>query len=238
MFMVDPISISEAARALDLSTARVRAMASGGQLSASKIADRWLVERASVEQRKRRGGHKGRRFAAQNAWALLMLASEEEVEGIDPSVRSRMKRALALEGLGELAPRLERRAQVSLHRGHPGEIRHLLDDPALMRSGISAAGSLGIGLVSGREADGYLPEAKLKRFLKDHALSPAEADGNVRLRIVPDDAWAIVRGRSVAPEAAVALDLMEESDPRSAKAGAEVIKNLDRRYRARRRTQS
>lgn len=236
--MVDPISISEAARVLDLSTARVRAMASGGQLSASKIADRWLVERASVEQRKRRGAHEGRRFAPRNAWALLMLASEEEVEGIDPSVRSRMRRALALEGLGELAPRLERRAQVSLYRGHSGEICHLIDDPALMRSGISAAGSLGIGLVSGREADGYLPEAKLKRFIKEHALSPVEADGNVRLRVVPDEAWAILGGRSLAPEAVVALDLMEESDPRSAKAGAEVIKKLDRRHRARRRARS
>lgn len=225
--MVDPISISEAAHALKLSPARVRAMASGGQLSASKVGDRWLVEREAVEQRKRRGAHGGRRFAPRNAWALLMLSSDEEVEGIDPSVRSRLRRALALEGLQALAPRLGHRAEVSLYRAHPGEIRHVVDDPALMRSGISAAGSLGIGLVSGREADGYLPEVALRGFIKEHALSQAESDGNVRLRVVPDDAWVILGGRSVAPEAAVALDLMEESDPRSAKAGAEVLRKLD-----------
>ena len=236
--MVDPISISEAARALNLSPARVRAMASGGQLSASKIADRWLVERGSVEQRKRRGAHEGRRFTPRNAWALLMLASDEEVEGIDPSVRSRMKRALALEGLMALAPRLARRAQVSLYRAHPGEIRHLINDPALMRSGISAAASHDIGLVSGREADGYLPEAELRRFIKEHALSPAGPDGNVRLRVVPDEAWGSLEGRSVAPKAAVALDLLEELDPRSAKAGAEVLRKLDRRHRSRRRARS
>jgi hypothetical protein len=236
--MVDPISISEAAQALKLSPARVRAMAAGGQLSASKIAGRWLVERGSVEQRKRRGAHEGRRFAPQNAWALLMLASDEEVEGIDPSVRSRVKRALALEGLRALAPRLSHRAEVSLYRAHPGEIRHLINDSALMRSGISAVASHDIGLVSGREADGYLPEAGLRRFIKEHALSPNGPDGNVRLRVVPDEAWGSLEGRSVAPEAAVALDLMEESDPRSAKAGAEVLRKLDRRHRSRRRTRS
>jgi hypothetical protein len=213
-------------------------MASGGQLSASKIADRWLVERGAVEQRKRRGAHEGRRFAPQNAWALLMLASDKEVEGIDPSVRSRMRRALALEGLKALAPRLARRAEVSMYRAHPGEIRHVINDPALMRSGISAAGALGIGLVSGREADGYLPEAELRRFVKEHALSPPGSDGNVRLRVVPEEAWSILRGRSVAPEAVVALDLMEDVDPRSAKAGAEVIRKLDRRHRSRRRARS
>lgn len=236
--MVDPISISEAAHALKLSPARVRAMASGGQLSASKIADRWLVERGAVEQRKRRGAHEGRRFAPRNAWALLLLASDEAVEGIDPSVRSRLRRALALEGLMALAPRLAHRAQVSLYRAHPGEIRHLINDPALMRSGISAAASHDIGLVSGREADGYLPEAELKRFIKEHALSPAGPDGNVRLRVVPDEAWAILGGRSVAPEAAVALDLAEESDPRSAQAGAEILRKLDRHHRSRRRARS
>lgn len=102
-----------------------------------------------------------------------------------------------------------------------------------MRSGISAAGSYDIGLVSGREADGYLPEGELRRFIQEHALSPAGPDGNVRLRVVPDEVWAGLGGRSVAPEAAVALDLMEESDPRSAKAGGEALKKLDRRRRSR-----
>lgn len=168
----------------------------------------------------------------------MMLASDEVVEGMDPSVRSRLRRALALEGLKALAPRLSRRAEVSLYRAHPGEIRHLINDPALMRSGISAAASHHIGLVSGREADGYLPKAELRRFIKEHALSPAKADGNVRLRVVPDEAWALLGGPSVAPEAAVALDLMEESDPRSAKAGAEVLRKLDRHHRSRRRARS
>ncbi len=234
--MVDPLSIGEAAKSLKLSPTRVRAMAAHGQLPAKKVGNRWLVERAAVEQRRSRGAHGGRPFTAQNAWALLLLASAAEVKEVDSSVRSRLKRALKLEGLERLGPRLGRRADLALFRAHPGEISHLLKDPALVRSGISAAASLDIGLVSGREVDGYLPESRLRRFVKKHALSPAETDGNVRLRVVPDDVWKSVGGRPVAPEAVVALDLSEESDPRSAKAGRDALRRIDRRLRARSRT--
>jgi excisionase family DNA binding protein len=224
--MVDPISIPEAARALNLSTARVRAMASRGQLAAVKIGDRWLVERSAVEQRIRKGALRGRRFTPRNAWAMLLLASGEDAPGLDSSVRSRLKRALAGEGLGDLVPRLQDRARLSIYRAHPGEIPYLLEDEALVPSGISAAGSMGVSLLTHREADGYLAQSQLQRFIEQHALAPAGVDGNVRLRVVPDDAWQPLAGRSVAPPAAVALDLADEPDPRSEAAGKELIREI------------
>jgi excisionase family DNA binding protein len=230
--MIDPVSIGEAAERLELSPARVRAMAAHGQLPAKKIGDRWLIERAAVEERRSRGAHGGRRFAALNAWALLLLASGEDVEGIDSSVRSRLRRALRLEGLELLGPRLSLRGDQALFKAHPGEVAHLLRDPAFMASGISAAASVNLGLVSGREADGYLPERSLRKFVRNHALSPVEVDGNVRLRVVPNDVWKMIDGRPVAPEAAVALDLSEEADPRSARAGRDALRRIDRDYRA------
>lgn len=231
--MVDPISISEAARALKLSPARVRAMASRGQLPALKIADRWLVERSAVEQRRRQGAVRGRRFTPQNAWAVLLLASGEDSPKLDPSVRSRLRRALALEGLGDLAPRLGHRADVSMYRTHPGEVKYVVEDKALVPSGISAAGSMGIGLLANREADGYIARSQLQRFMDEHALSPSGIDGNVRLRVVPDEVWQNLAGRSVAPRAAVALDLADEADPRSEAAGKKLVRQIDRRHRAR-----
>jgi excisionase family DNA binding protein len=229
--MVDPVSISDAAQVLGLSPARVRAMAVHGQLPAAKIGDRWLVERAAVEKRRREGSQEGRRFSPQNAWAMLSLASDEEVKDIDPSVRSRLKRALALEGLEELGSRLARRAEVLSFSAHPGEISHLLKDPKFVWTGISAAGAQEFGLVSGREADGYLQEKELRKFVQGHALSPAGLEGNVRLRLVPREAWRFLQGRSAAPRAAVALDLAEEIDPRSAKSGLTVLREIDRHHR-------
>jgi excisionase family DNA binding protein len=226
--MMDPVSIQEAAKDLSLSPARVRVMAARGQLAATKIGNRWLVERAAIEKRRRDGAHEGRRFTSRNAWALLLLAAGEEVDGLDPSVRSRLKRALRVEGIERLGPRLGHRARLLSFRAHPGEIPYLVDDPALVRSGVSAAAAQDFDLVSGREADGYLQESKLERLVEQHALVSAGPDGNVRLRLVPDQVWPVIAKRAIAPRPAVALDLAEESDPRSAEAGRRVLRELDR----------
>jgi hypothetical protein len=226
--MKDPVSIREAATTLGLSPARIRAMVARGQLPAEKIADRWVVERSAVERRRRQEAPRGRRFTPRNAWALLMLASGEDAPQLDPSVRSRLKRALALESLKALAPRLRSRATVSPYKAHPGEIPYLLEDKALVRSGISAAGPLKLDLLPGREADGYIAQSQVQGFTSQHALSSAEIDGNVLLRVVPDDAWSTISGRFIAPQAAVALDLADELDPRSQATGEEFLREIDR----------
>jgi excisionase family DNA binding protein len=233
--MSDPISIAEAASLLALSATRVRAMVSQGQLPAVKVGGRWLIERGAVEQRRRGETPSGRRFTPRNAWALLLLASGEDAPKLDPSVRSRLRRALALEGLAALAPRLRDRSSVSNYKAHPGEISYVLEDGALVPSGISAAGSMGLGLLASREVDGYIAQSQLPRFIAKHALSSGGIEGNVRLRAVPDDAWPELDGRSVAPASAAALDLADEPDSRSRAAGKKLIRQIDRQYRARAR---
>jgi hypothetical protein len=224
------ISVPDAADALGLSPARVRLLAANGDLPAQKIGGRWLVERNGVEKRRSRGSAGGRPFAPRNAWAVLGLASGDEVDGVDPVVRSRLRRALALEGLGSLALRLERRAEVRRYSGHPGEISYLLADKRLVVSGISAARTVGLDVLSGNEADGYISHSDLDGFVEEHALFPAAAvDANVVLRVVPDDVWAeFLKGRPHAPEGAIALDLAEDVDSRSRAAGKNLLRRLDR----------
>jgi len=206
-------------------------LASRGQLPATKIADRWVVERDAVEQRRRENPPRGRRFIPQNAWAALILASGEEPQ-LDPAVRSRLRKALALEGLRALAPRLRDRAEIALYRSHPGEIPYIFEDDKLMRSGISAVGSVGSNLLPGREVDGYIERSQLQSFLSRHALSPAggEVNGNVRLRVVPDEVWRNLNlgVHPIAPRAAVALDLADEREARSRAAGRSLLHEIDR----------
>jgi hypothetical protein len=228
--MAQLISIADAAGVLEVSPARLRLLAANGDLPAEKIAGRWLVDRGDVERRRRRGGARGRRFAPQNAWALLRLASGEETAGVDPIARSRLRRGLALEGLVALAPRLERRAEVRRYDGHSGEIAHVLSDRRLVLSGISAARAVGLDVMAGMEADGYLSASELGDFVDHHVLDPvAPGVGNVTLRVVPEEVWAnFLEGLSRAPEAAVALDLADEADPRSRAAGEDLLARLDR----------
>jgi Helix-turn-helix domain len=232
--MANSIPISDAARLLKLSPARVRVLASRGQLPAEKIAGRWVVELDAVKQRRTEGHPSGRRFSPRNAWGALLIASDED-PGVDSVARSRLKRALRLEGLRGLAPRLRDRAEIALYRSHPGEIPYVFEDEVLMRSGISAANSVGSNLLPGREVDGYLPESGLENFLRRHALTsvPGEGEGNVRLRVVPDDVWSNLGfdGCAVAPKAAVALDLAEERDSRSQAAGKNLLREIDRANR-------
>jgi hypothetical protein len=198
-------------------------------LPAQKIGGRWLVKRGGVEKRRSRGSAGGRPFAPRNAWAVLGLASGEEVDQIDSVTRSRLRRLLSFEGLSVLALRLERRAQVHRYSGHPGEIPYVPADKRLVASGVSAAQEIGLDLMSGREADGYVSDGDLDGFVRDHALLPAAAvDANVVLRVVPDDVWAeFLKGRPHAPEAAIALDLAEDVDSRSRAAGKNLLRRLD-----------
>jgi excisionase family DNA binding protein len=224
--MLDPLSIPEAAALLQLSPGRVHALVAGDQMQAVKVGGRWLIERNEVERRRRSEGLKGRPFAPHNAWALLRLASGEEVGGLDPSVRSRLRKALAKEGLQQLAPRLARRGESRYFHAHRGEIPHVLEDPRFVASGANAAGAHGLDLVPGREADGYVPASAERKFVADHALMPAAPGANVHLRVVPDAAWGFSAKARVAPLAAVALDLAEEADPRSSAAGRAALKAL------------
>jgi excisionase family DNA binding protein len=229
--MLDFVSVSDAADSLNLSSARVRLLAANGSLPAAKVGGRWLVERSGLEQRRARESRGGRRFSPANAWAVLLLASGEVVDPLDPATRSRLRRLLSLEGLVGLAPRLERRAEVRRYSGHPGEIAHLLADKRLVASGVSAARAIDLDLMPGREADGYIRASDLDAFVGEHALlAAAEASlANVILRAVSDDVWAdSLAGRVHAPEAAIALDLAEESDPRSNSAGEKLLARIDR----------
>lgn len=81
----------------------------------------------------------------------------------------------------------------------------------------------------GGEADGYIRASDLDAFVDDHALLPEAVTrvANVALRIVPDEVWAdSFEGRVHAPEAAVALDLAEDFDPRSRAAGEKLLARL------------
>jgi hypothetical protein len=223
------ISVPDAADALGLSPARVRLLAANGGLPAQKIGGRWLVERGGVEKRRSRGSAGGRPFAPRNAWAVLGLASGDEADGVGPVVRSRLRRALSSDGLSSLMLRLESRAEVHRYSGHPGEIPYLFEDDRLVPSGVSAARAVGLDLMAGSEADGYISDSDLDGFIRDHALLPAATlDANVVLRVVPGDVWAeFLKGRPHASEAAIALDLAEDADSRSRAAGEKLLRRLD-----------
>jgi len=146
---------------------------------------------------------------------------------LGPQALWRVRQSLKARGLNELKPRLMQRAKPRRFFAHPGELKRLGSRPDLAKSGISAAAAHGLDLVAGAEIDGYVRAGDLAAVERKHALEPVQSmEGNVLLRVVPDPAWHL-SGR-LAPLAAVAIDLSEEADARSIRAGKKAIDRIER----------
>lgn len=222
------VSIAEAARDLEIDPSRVRALVASGELDGIKLGGRWAVDRASVARRQRIGHLGGRPYEPRNAWGVIFLASRLDAPWLSSVARWRLEQALAIHGLAGLQPRLTRRAALNRFHAHPGEVAYLFGRPEPVHSGISAAREHNLPLVPTHEVDAYVDADEVERICEEHALEPASAgEGNVVLRVVPSGAWPFGSGDRVAPLAAVALDLAEDPDPRSARIGAGALKRLD-----------
>jgi len=227
------LSIPEAARELGLDPSRVRALVSSGELPGAKLGGRWAIESADVARRQRDPRPAGRPFEAPNAWAVLFIASDLDASWVGPGARWRLRQGLAFHGLAALRPRLSRRSELRHFHAHPSELRRLRNRPDLVRSGISAAGDYQLKLAPAEEVDAYVRAKAVKRLQREHALEPVELGrGNVVLRVVPDAAWEMGSKDRVAPIAAVAVDLADDPDSRSARAGQRLVERLDQRLRA------
>lgn len=220
------VPVSDAARRLDVSEQRVRAMITAGQLDAEKVAGVWLIPASSLARVAVAGRGGGRPFSPAGAWALLTIASGEPPEWVAPRVRRRAGAVLDREGLAATFCRLGRRATRHAWQAHPAEVARLAGDGEVMLGGVGAASAHRFGLQGGEELEAYVRAGAVTRLVKRHGLIGA-ADGNVVLRAVPDKLWAILH-RPIAPPAAVLADLAEHPDARARRVARERAGLLDR----------
>lgn len=218
------LSVAEAAAELGVNEARVRALLKAGRLQGDKQAGRWLVDRRGVWRRQRAGGRRGRRLRPANAWGVLALASGHDAGWLAPAERYRMRQLLERDGVEGLRPSLEARARVHRFHAHPGVLRDLGEHPGLIRTGVSGSGDHRLGLVAGDEIDAYARPSVIDKLVRKYALERDGDDVNVVLRELPDEAPPLPD--RVAPLAAVALDLAEDADARSARIGHRVLRDL------------
>ncbi len=93
-----------------------------------------------------------------------------------------------------------------------------------MLTGVAAAAELRLGLLAGETVDAYVDEGVLPTVVATHRLRESQAP-NVILRAVSSfmPSWP---PSHVAPRAAIALDLIEDDDPRSRQIGSELLELL------------
>jgi excisionase family DNA binding protein len=223
---IDLIAPSDAAAELGVSVRRVYDLIASGRLAAERIGQRLVVDRAAVDAWDRVRSPGGQPFSPRRAWGLLLLADGESAPWLDPVSLSKLRAILRHRSLRELRNRLERRAERHAFRAHPSDLSRLASEPGVMRSGASAARDVGVDLVASDFLDAYVPGPRLDRLVRRYRLRPSR-EPNVILRRLPDVPFRW-ESRAVAPAAAVAIDLAEESDPRSQEAAERALRRYER----------
>lgn len=221
------VPASEAARRLGVHDSRIRRLVASGELSARKVANRWLIDAGALERRASFRRDDGRPLEPANAWGVLFLASGEPAPWLPSDARSRLRRRLREGSLRRDLLRLRKRARAGYFVGGARARSEVSRNPRFVRSGISAAATYGARVRSPRILEGYLPAAELRRLAYRLALRPVdEREADLILHGV-SELWPF-DDRKLAPVAVVAADLLGSLDQRTRRAGQELLTRIER----------
>jgi chromosome segregation and condensation protein ScpB len=240
------LSVREAAELLGRDRTRVYALVRSGDLVAVPGPgddDQSLrLDRSSVERWAVAGGSRGGPLTPRNAWALIGLVSGDSLfaerclgflERRDELSRARAR--LANDGLLVLAPRLRRRATLTVLHLPPVLFAELEHDASLVRTGLSAAAPYGwdeLAQAQGGQPwalDAYLGPDALQVLVDAVAAAADHADEADRvpvlLRAVEGD-WPFPNHYQLAPQPLAALDLLDYPDSAARHIGQAVVRSL------------
>ena len=196
------MTVPEAAERLGTSERAVTQLASSGALAAVKRGSVWWIDADAVARRAREARSAGRPLSPAVAWAVILLASDDDrwrALGQHGHQPRRAREWLRAHQLSEDAFRLVGRARREAFDAHPSELSRVASRPDVMRTGISAATE--IGLHGGRgEVELYASEVQRELITIEHGLQARR--GSTLMRWVPADIWPRIKG-DVAPRIAV-----------------------------------
>lgn len=201
------VSVREAADALGVSDRRVRQLVASGRIRARRVGSQWLVDGASLPIAPRRS----RPLSPTEAWLLL---AADQAPGARPGRwrdrRDRLRSDPSPETL--LASWAAARGDRLLFATR--EPRGVLDDPAVVRSGLSDPRA---GISAADLAEGYVRRDDLDAVRRRHLLRPVTGRPDVVLHVV-----AVLPADPV-PPLVLAADLAEHDGPRELARASELI---------------
>lgn len=227
--------VAEAAARLGISDRRVRQLIEAGELDAARVGRAWFVSRESIDRRMELSPSGGRPWSPEVAWAVSSrldnsgrLRSWHELggQGVEQQLERVVEEFYRGGCLRDLAALFRRRAQKHRFYAHPAALKALEKDPSVVRSGASAAVEYDLDILPVGQFEAYVPAEELEAIvLRFHLKERGQGLSSVILRAV-ESPWPFAPHSPVAPEVAVALDLLESEDPRYRKAGNELAERL------------
>jgi len=199
-------------------------MLADGVIAGVHVGRAWVIDGDQLRRIEHRRFEAGRPWSPMSAWAVLALADGDEPD-LSPVGRSRARKRLA-QGLDHVAGRLYSRAERQWFYAHPGVLQRLGEAPQVVRSGISAGAEHGADLVVGDGFEGYVRAGDLDGLVPRFGLDDQADRPNVLFRVIADLAWPFRPGQRSAGRAVVAVDLLESDEPRTRRAGTELLEHL------------
>ena len=230
----ETITTGEASRRLGVSAQRLRQLITSGDIHAERHGHVWAVDPRSVnDYDRRRRPTAGRSLSPTMAWAAMLsnfgTTIEDELAGafdLHGTERSRLAK-LRDRQPGDWRWLAHRRATTERFNTFDAFLDRieLLDD--VVRTGVSALSDYNVDLIAHeRYLDVYVPAAVAHELTKTMRLEP-RSTGNLTLRSIPDlDEAGFIMGRDVMPRSVVAVDLLDDADERTARAGADLIQAI------------
>lgn len=216
----EPWTVRRVAAELGVSESRVRFLVREGDLDATRIGGRWLVDPGSVD-RWSRDRYRSRPLSPSMAWGLINMLESGHAPWLSASARSRLRIRLRRQpSLSEVAGLTRSRARVEALRVHPAAIPRLLESESALRAGVSAPGH---DVVAAGFAEVYVREEDVSTMKRQFQASTVPmSQANLLVRIPTLDPWPLTG--EVAGPVAVAVDLWEWGDSRSRRAAQGIYR--------------
>jgi excisionase family DNA binding protein len=228
------LSVRQAAERLRVTEQEIRRLISAGELAADRFGEtgQWAVDARAVAQRAARSPSRGRPWEPAVAWAALWLLSGHPADWLSASDRSRLRRRMREIEPDALAIATRKRAFVESGRVLPEYVDRLASAQGVVRTGVSATAEAGADLVSTGAVDIYSPTTLRPLLIAQFGVDLASRNPNVVLRTLPANILPVLGDRDVMPSAVVAVDLLDSTDPRTVRAGRDVLIQLLERARS------
>lgn len=220
---------TEAAERLGVSPQRVRTLWHEGALSGQIMANRLLLDRASVLDLADRDRPATRPLSARNAWTLLLMLAGEPSPWASASELSRLRSLVRTREEGALAALVRSRARTVRRDGVAGASGYVLRDGHVVPAGATLAHRW-TDLVVEEAAEVYATESAVQS-LADRLHLWSDPQGPIVVHVVPDDLGDLMQDRVEMPAPVVAVDLLDSGDPRSHRAGEALWMRAVQRWR-------
>lgn len=224
------LTTEQAAAVLHVSAAEVRRLVRDGELPATSAGRMLLLDDAPVRRRARLAG-RGRPLDPAVAWAALWELSGERADWVGQRTRTRLRSWFDGRSPEAVATACRRRAEVHEVRVLPTYRGAVLGHAGVVASGLTAAGEVGADVVAWGEnvAVAYCGREVLETLERRYGLSGRGAP-NLSLRVPRLEDWTPLVARRAMPVAVVAVDLLEDDDVRTRRAGADLLSRCLEEY--------